>query len=58
MIDPNHERLSIARQCRLVRINRSTFYYQPQGESPLNLKLMRLIDRLSGCERPISAPGA
>ena len=45
MIDPNHERLSIARQCRLVRINRSTFYYQPQGESPLNLKLMRLIDR-------------
>ncbi len=45
MIDPNHERLSIARQCRLVPINRSTFYYQSQGESPLNLKLMRLIDR-------------
>ena len=45
MVGPNHERLSIARQCRLVRINRSTFYYQPLGESPLNLKLMRLIDR-------------
>ena len=44
MIDPNHARLSISSQCRLVSINRSTFYYRGEGESALNLKLMRLID--------------
>jgi putative transposase len=36
--------LSIARQCQLVSISRSGFYYQPSGESALNLTLMRLID--------------
>jgi putative transposase len=44
MIDPAHPRLSIARQCRLVAISRSTFYGPATGESPLNLALMRLID--------------
>ena len=28
-----------------VSISRSGFYYQPAGETPLNLELMRLIDR-------------
>ena len=28
MVDPNHTRLSIARQCRLVSIARSSFYYE------------------------------
>ena len=44
MIDPNHRKLSIVRQCSLTGISRSSFYYQGKGESPLNLKLMRLID--------------
>ncbi len=44
MIDPKHPRLGIARQCVLVSISRSSFYYQGKGESPLNLALMRLID--------------
>jgi putative transposase len=44
MIEPGHPRLSIVRQCALVGISRSGFYYQGKGESPLNLKLMRLID--------------
>jgi len=44
MIDPKHRRLSIARQCELLRISRSSFYYEGKGEKPLNLKLMRLID--------------
>jgi putative transposase len=44
MIDPNHPRLSILRQCALAGVSRSSFYYQGKGESPLNLKLMRLID--------------
>jgi putative transposase len=45
MIDPAHPQLSVVRQCELVSISRSGFYYQPVGETPLNLELMRLIDR-------------
>ncbi len=44
MIDPDHGRLGIVRQCALVSISRSSFYYQGKGESPLNLNFMRLID--------------
>ena len=44
MVDPHHPRLSIVRQCRLVSIARSSFYYDGTGESPLNLRLMRVID--------------
>jgi len=44
MIEPEHSPLSIARQCELVSISRSSFYYRPTGETPLNLELMRLID--------------
>jgi putative transposase len=45
MIEPEHGQLSIARQCELVSISRSGLYYRPTGETPLNLELMRLIDR-------------
>lgn len=45
MIDTAHPNLSIRRQCELVGLNRSTFYWQLAGESPLNLQLMRLIDK-------------
>ena len=45
MIDINHPALSIRRQCELIGLNRSTFYRQPVGESPLNLALMELIDK-------------
>ena len=44
MVNPKHPQLSITRQCRLVSIARSSFYYEGRGESPLNLRLMRLID--------------
>ncbi len=44
MIEPGHPSLSVVRQCELVSISRSGFYYQPAGETPLNLALMRLID--------------
>lgn len=45
MIEPNHPTLSIRRQCDLIGLNRSTVYWQPAGESPLNLALMALIDK-------------
>lgn len=36
--------LSIARQCRLLEIPRSSFYYRPRAVPPKELWLMRLID--------------
>jgi putative transposase len=44
MIEPNNPDLSIGEQCRLLSISRSSFYYQPKGETALNLMLMRQID--------------
>ena len=38
--------LSIRRQCELVGISRSGFYYEPVPESPENLALMRRLDEL------------
>jgi putative transposase len=43
-IEPEHPRISVARQCELLGLSRSTYYYQAQGESPGNLLLMRLLD--------------
>src|SRR6267143_478193 len=37
--------MSIARQCALVGLPRSTYYYQEQGERAENLMLMRLLDQ-------------
>jgi putative transposase len=44
MVETDHQRLSIARQCELLSIARSSFYRAPGGESEMNLTLMRLID--------------
>jgi putative transposase len=44
LVEAEHPRLSIVRQCALLSISRSGFYYQPMGESPETLALMRLID--------------
>lgn len=44
MIEPGHLQLSIRQQCALINLPRSSYYYEPAGESPLNLLLMRLID--------------
>ena len=45
LIEPAHPQMSIARQCDLVGLPRSTYYYQAQGESEENLTLMRLLDK-------------
>jgi putative transposase len=44
LIEPGHLALSVVRQCELVSISRSGFYYQPAGATTLTLALMRLID--------------
>jgi putative transposase len=43
-VEPEHPGLSISRQCRLLEISRSSWYYAPLGETAENLELMRLID--------------
>jgi putative transposase len=44
-IEPQHPDLSIARQCDLIGLNRSSYYHAPCGvESEQNLRYMRLID--------------
>jgi putative transposase len=35
----------VARQCDLIGLSRSSYYYTPAAEAPENLDLMRLIDR-------------
>jgi putative transposase len=36
--------LSIARQCELAGLARSSYYYRAAGEAEENLRLMRLLD--------------
>ena len=44
LIEVDHPELSVRRQCELLGLNRSSLYYEPVGETPENLRLMRLID--------------
>ena len=44
LVEPGHPDLSVVRQCKLLSVSRSGFYYQPVGETAENLALMRLID--------------
>jgi putative transposase len=40
----DHDSLSLRHRCELLSVSRSTLYYEPIGESALNLQLMRLMD--------------
>ncbi|MCH9628218.1 MAG: IS3 family transposase ISDsp4 [Chlamydiales bacterium] len=44
LIELSHPKISIVRQCDLVSLPRSSFYFRPATESPENLEIMRLID--------------
>jgi len=44
LIDQQHPDIPITRQCQLLGVSRSSYYYQPAGESEQNLRYMRLID--------------
>jgi putative transposase len=45
MIDREHPRLSLVRQCALLGINRSSLYCQPTAAGAQDLELMALMDR-------------
>ena len=42
-MEPAHPDLSLRLQCKLLGLPRSTWYYQPAGESAYNLQRMRLM---------------
>ncbi len=52
LIKPPHPQLSVHRQCQLLGLPRSSFYYQPVAPDRLTLELMNAIDRIY-TEHPI-----
>ena len=46
LIEPSCKEPSIRRQCEILNINRSSYYYKPKPMKPENLDLMRKIDEL------------
>ena len=44
MVDKISSKINISRQCELLPITRSSFYYRPKTDNKLNLELMRIID--------------
>ena len=45
-IDRGHPKLSLSRQCRLLRVSRSSLYHKPRGEREDNWALMRRLVEL------------
>ena len=45
-IDWEHPKMSVARQCELLGLNRSTPYYEPRPEDQLNIQFMPIVDRV------------
>ncbi len=46
MIETSHDHLSVARQCELLGLSRSSFYYRPLEADPFRLEIMHAIDRI------------
>ena len=44
LVEPEHIHIPIFRQCELLDLERSSYYYQPAVVDEYNLLLMRLID--------------
>jgi putative transposase len=44
MIETEHPKLSVVRQCRLLGLPRSTYYHRPKATPAADLALMRVID--------------
>ena len=46
MVNCDHGGLSISKQCKVLRISRSSFYYQPKATSEETLAIMNRMDEL------------
>jgi putative transposase len=44
LVEPQHQQISVRRQCQLLGLNRTSLYYAPRAETVENLLLMRLLD--------------
>jgi putative transposase len=44
MVDPNVHELTVTRQCELLSLNRTGYYYKAAGYSSEDLKIMEIID--------------
>ena len=44
LVDPANTEISVSRQCELLGLNRSSYYYQYRGISDRVETIMRLID--------------
>lgn len=45
MVEPDHPSIPVSKQCELLGLARSSFYYEAQPETEQNLRLMGMIDR-------------
>ena len=45
LISPTFPQLSIVKQCKLLGLQRSSYYVKPKGESSLNQIIMKEIDK-------------
>jgi putative transposase len=45
MVDAEHDSIPVKRQCELLGLPRSSFYYEPAPWAPEDLELMELIDK-------------
>jgi putative transposase len=52
-IELGHPELSIRRQCELLGLSRASDYYLPATESEENLRLMRMLGRITRLPREI-----
>jgi putative transposase len=45
LVETEHRSISISRQCELLGLARSSFYYEPRPETEENLRLMHMLDK-------------
>lgn len=45
LIEPSNKHIGISRQCSLLSISRSQYYYRPKPESRENLAIMKAMDK-------------
>jgi len=44
LVERDNEAIAVARQCELLRLSRSSYYYSSARDDKYNLELMRLLD--------------
>jgi putative transposase len=45
LVDIGHKKLSIRKQCNLLQVSRSSYYYEPCEEKPENIEMMETMDK-------------